>query len=86
LAGEENSCGADNYADKQQQRFHFIAPLICGLKDLAPLCLLLTQSGHLPAGHVRQREAPPKRGNLERIYLRTFRLPADSLPLSEIIS
>jgi hypothetical protein len=47
LAGEENSCGADNYADKQQQRFHFIAPLICGLKDLAPLCLLLTQSGHV---------------------------------------
>jgi hypothetical protein len=49
-------------------------------------CPLLAQSGHLPAGHARQREAPPKRGNLERIYLRTFRLPADSLPLSEIIS
>jgi Histidine kinase-, DNA gyrase B-, and HSP90-like ATPase len=49
-------------------------------------CPLLAQSGHLSAGHVRQREAPPKRGNLERIYLRTFRLPADSLPLSEIIS
>jgi hypothetical protein len=48
LAGEENSCGADHYADKQQQRFHFIAPLICGLKDLVPLCLLLTQSGHSP--------------------------------------
>jgi hypothetical protein len=33
-----------------------------------------------------KREAPPKRGDAERIYLRTFRLPADSLPLSETIS
>jgi len=33
-----------------------------------------------------EREAPPKRGDVEKIYLRTFRLPADSLPLSETIS
>ena len=34
----------------------------------------------------REREAPPKRDDVERIYLRTFRLPANSLPLSETIS
>ena len=33
-----------------------------------------------------KREAPPKRSDAERIYLRTFRLPADSLPLSETTS
>jgi hypothetical protein len=26
LAGEENSCRANNYADKQQQRVHFHCP------------------------------------------------------------
>ena len=32
------------------------------------------------------KRSPAEAGLVERIYLRTFRLPADSLPLSEIIS
>jgi hypothetical protein len=63
---------------------------------------LLAQSGHANLANGRpilartsgldvwtctpKREALPKRGDAERIYLRTFRLPADSLPLSETIS
>ena len=65
-------------------------------------CPLLAQSGHSNLANGRpilartsrldvwtctlKREAPPKRGDAEKIYLRTFRLPADSLPLSETIS
>ena len=70
--------------------------------DFCKPCLLLAQSGHANLANGRpilartsgldvwtctpKREALPKRGDAERIYLRTFRLPADSLPLSETIS
>ena len=53
--------------------------------DTEGQCLLLTQSGH-PFQKAGERSPAEAGRRVERIYLRTLRLPANSLPLSEIIS
>ena len=74
---------AKNNADAWAARDHYrILMLLC----LVGLPLLVWVMARLPRLTGGKGAAPPKRGDVERIYLRTFRLPADSLPLSEIIS